>query len=220
MTTTCTQCSAPLENASRCDHCGVRIVPVPIPAVQLTLMQPLGHCLLAYRHKGVFTLGRHDVQADVPVRIRDNLGFLGISRQSAQIVLESSRATIIRIGESPLSIQRDTTRIPLEMNKRYRLENGDRIILADSPKEGIELRWGVRFIQGPGQDLTVALDEPMVVTHLLLGANVHPDVFLRNDHSGGVYTARSEYGRPWELAELLETDLSHLKMSLQHVSHR
>ena len=90
----CPNCSAPLHGP-RCEYCETNVTPVIPPAVRLKVQEPLYSCTLVYRHKGINTLGRHHEKADVPVRVKDNLKFMGISRRLAQIVLESSRATLV-----------------------------------------------------------------------------------------------------------------------------
>ena len=176
----CPDCGAPVpRKGSQCESCGSyyevegRRTQLSTPAVRL--YEGDDQFTFVYGPRSFFLLGRHHLQSHVPVRHREELDKLGISRKAAQVSLSQSGPTIQRIGQSRLVITtKQGVRKELGMFESAPLISGMTIDF------GLRRHsWEVRICETSAGQIAVLLIEPdAIVRHLLITDDIDPTTYL------------------------------------------
>ena len=219
----CPSCAASVSpEEKKCESCGSYYAVVEgstsllAPAVRL--FKSGGQFTFVYGPRKFFLMGRHSRQAHVPVRDKEDIEKLGISRKAALVTFAEIGPAIERIGKSPM-------RVAMEHGSPRDLEVNERVPLISGMTINFGLKghvWTVQILETTSGKTGVLFSEPGDrVRHLLVADNVAPARFLGSDAQlddlGGV---RNSFLDDWVPVLMKEAGKSHsFPTECSHVWH-
>lgn len=129
---------------------------------EIWMSNDVEHLSLLYKGDGSgnFTLGRHCMQADVPVRPACLEGCQALSRIAARI--STTQLSIMKTGSSEIEVEsKDGRHRPLSHDNSVLLEDATAIWFPFEPK----LRWQV--MSGHGAISLLLIEQPLPIKHVI-----------------------------------------------------
>ncbi len=194
----CPGCAASVNPDKRtCESCGSYYGVIDgntallSPAVRL--LQKGRQFTFVYGPRKFFLMGRHCIQAHVPIRHRGNIQSSRISRKAVVVTLTDTGPIIQRVGASKVIIAMDGTARELSSHEQTPLISG--MDISFGLKDHV---WNAQVLETASGKIGVLFSEPGdKVRHLLIKDNVEPADLLRSDELIPLGVVRRTFTDPW-----------------------
>ncbi|MEK7619834.1 MAG: hypothetical protein AAB413_01180 [Patescibacteria group bacterium] len=181
-----------------------------MPPSEIWMGSEIERMALVYRGDGTgsFTLGRHRLLADVPVRPASMEGAVTLSRIAARISTES--LSIVRTGRSPIKVEFKDGRYEWLANDcPTALQHAEALWLSKRPA----VRWGVHCSEASAS--LWLMEHPLPITHVIPKPGIDFDGWRKRWDAN--WCARDAQG--WHVDELVQAGKISLRAAslIEHV---